>query len=140
MAKILLSIPDTLLKKLDDYCAEHDYERSEAIRGLVRQLLETTLPPVKVVGDLKSIPTSTIPPENTYVKSGTMPVENNENKDDYGYCEGHWDSAKRKFNRKLVTVEDNNGTEILTRKWLCPKCIEKLEANVGNYGGHIDYL
>lgn len=72
--KISLNFPDNLLKKLDEYCEKHDYERSELVRGLVRQLLEISLPPVKVENE-DSIPTSTTPPENTYVK-GTIPVEN----------------------------------------------------------------
>lgn len=34
--KVLLGIPDDLLKKLDDYCKVNSYDRSELIRALIR--------------------------------------------------------------------------------------------------------
>ncbi len=40
MAKILVSLPDTLRDGLDKYCDEHEYNRSELIRHMIRQLIE----------------------------------------------------------------------------------------------------
>jgi Ribbon-helix-helix protein, copG family len=39
MAKIIISLPDDLLKQLDEYCQEKIYTRSELIRRGLRQIL-----------------------------------------------------------------------------------------------------
>jgi len=36
MERINLSLPKTMLKKLDNYCNEHGFHRSEYIRSLLR--------------------------------------------------------------------------------------------------------
>ena len=36
MAKVLLSLPDELLKRLDQHCQEFHYERSEYLRMIIR--------------------------------------------------------------------------------------------------------
>ena len=39
MAKIIISLPDGLLKAVDEFCEESQYNRSEFIRFLMRQEL-----------------------------------------------------------------------------------------------------
>ena len=39
MAKIIISLPDDLLTKVDSYCKEHEYNRSEFIRFAMRSIL-----------------------------------------------------------------------------------------------------
>jgi metal-responsive CopG/Arc/MetJ family transcriptional regulator len=39
MAKIIISLPDDLLEKLDEYCRENIYTRSELIRRGLRPIL-----------------------------------------------------------------------------------------------------
>lgn len=39
MSKILLSIPDQLLEKIDSHCQKNDFERSEFLRSLIRKEL-----------------------------------------------------------------------------------------------------
>lgn len=40
MAKIIISLPDELLSKVDTYCTENEYNRSEFIRYSMRLVLE----------------------------------------------------------------------------------------------------
>jgi metal-responsive CopG/Arc/MetJ family transcriptional regulator len=40
MAKIIISLPDELLEKVDLYCTENDYNRSEFIRFALRKLIK----------------------------------------------------------------------------------------------------
>ena len=42
MTRILLSLPDTLLHDINDYCKTHHYNRSEFIRHAARLLVEKT--------------------------------------------------------------------------------------------------
>ena len=46
--KILLSLPDGLVKKMDAFCEDYEYERSEFIRMLIRRELDPTVdvPPI----------------------------------------------------------------------------------------------
>lgn len=40
MAKIIISLPDELLSKVDEYCKDNEYNRSEFIRYSMRSVLE----------------------------------------------------------------------------------------------------
>lgn len=40
MAKVLLYLPDELLKILDEYCEANSYKRSELIRHFIRMKME----------------------------------------------------------------------------------------------------
>mgnify|MGYP001599674245 CR=1 len=40
MAKIIISLPDELLKAVDEHCKDYQYNRSEFIRFLMRQELD----------------------------------------------------------------------------------------------------
>ena len=42
MAKIIISLPDELLQAVDKYCIDFQYNRSEFIRFLMRQELESS--------------------------------------------------------------------------------------------------
>lgn len=39
MARVLISLPDELLKQTDEYCKTHNYLRSEFIRYILRAYL-----------------------------------------------------------------------------------------------------
>lgn len=39
MAKIIISLPDDLLSKVDAYCVDNEYNRSEFIRHAMRAVL-----------------------------------------------------------------------------------------------------
>lgn len=52
MAKVLLNLPDGLLKRLDDYCEANSYQRSELIRHIIRMKMDF----VKERGYLKNTP------------------------------------------------------------------------------------
>jgi len=149
--KILLSIPDTLNEKLVRYCEEHDYEKSEFVRKLIREVLEekyliTGLHPT---GETVSMD---IPPV-----TGTMPVENIPEtlEDKYkrgetitpstqptttppilAWCQLHFEKGMS-FTCNLITYEDENGTATIEKKWACPKCIEHYQ-NMGR--GRVYFL
>lgn len=40
MAKIIISLPDELLNKVDLFCVDNDYNRSEFIRYALRKLIQ----------------------------------------------------------------------------------------------------
>lgn len=79
MSKILLSLPDTLLTKLNDYCGKYDYERSELIRSLIRNKVDpepTLIEKSTMSPRNEPIQYSTSLPENKPRETGTIPVEN----------------------------------------------------------------
>jgi metal-responsive CopG/Arc/MetJ family transcriptional regulator len=39
MARVLISLPKNLLKALDDFCEEADYQRSEFLRHFIREFI-----------------------------------------------------------------------------------------------------
>lgn len=70
--------------------------------------------------------------EEKSVNASTMPVEN----DNVGWCELHFEKGVT-YPRKLITWEDESGNPVISKKWACPKCIERYE----NKGvGRVYYL
>jgi len=42
MTRVLISIPPTLLTAFDQYCSQHQYNRSEGIRAAIRRMTYDT--------------------------------------------------------------------------------------------------
>lgn len=45
MAKVIISLPDALLAKVDKYCQDENYNRSECVRTALRRLIGIKLAP-----------------------------------------------------------------------------------------------
>ena len=141
--KILLSIPDNLVKIIDEECVDEEYERSEYIRMCIRQ---------HVFGDAKFTGTDGTPistpaeskdlPKFKWKESPSHPLDDGvdleiestvppETKTIQGWCQLHFEKGKNYPLRK-VTWEDENGTEVIKDKFACPKCIQGLEGKDGH--------
>lgn len=131
MSDILLTMSDNYVKMSDNYMREITF------REFLRSPLSFLPPPkegIKVVRrkgeDFYIYPDV----RQTSDKSITPPI-----RDNYGFCEMHFDAQKRKFNRTLVSVEDANGNMIISSKNVCDMCLEKIKENIKDYGGKIYY-
>lgn len=79
MTKVLLSLPDNIIQDLDTYCSKLNYERSEFIRMIIREVIYPK--DIQDVHDkLKIIPFKTVINEKKDIsdlKTGNKPVEVN---------------------------------------------------------------
>ncbi len=55
----------------------------------------------------------------------------------HGFCETHFERGAE-YELKLVSYSDPNGIES-EPKWICPKCIKRMESEVKRNGGRIVY-
>lgn len=52
MARVLISLPDDLLKELDDYCQEAHFNRSEFLRFFLREFIRSQQSRNSLIRDL----------------------------------------------------------------------------------------
>lgn len=153
LMRINVTIPDKLLKEIDSFCIDNNYDRSEFFRKLSREALgfEETLPINNTfVRPIRKENTGTIP-----TKTSTLPVDNTlpdmsdiEEVNAYGgqdgkdhevvsmWCQLHFE-AKKNYPCVKISYEDENGNELVHEKWGCPKCVASYE----NKGvGRVYYL
>ncbi len=127
--KISLTLPEELLKDMDKVCLDEKYERSEFIRTAIRERIYP-----------KGIqPTQELPKEKWVAVPGKVELPERraiEPSKVEGWCQTHFEK-NAKYVLKLVTWEDENGTPVIDKKMICPKCITKYE-NMGR--GHLYYL
>jgi prevent-host-death family protein len=107
----------------------------EQIRMIVKMVLEeTSTHPVEREPDFST------PPIETPVKLTSIPgvVKAEKLKVDpaVGFCELHYD-VKGPHKRTMCTWEDEHGTPLVEKKWICDDCVTKYE-NMGR--GHLYFL
>lgn len=128
--RINVSIDDKLLIEFDKYCSIFNYNRSELLSKLMRDVvynIHTDIPK-----DTHTLHTENIPIKKMikngneiHIETGTMPVENKS----IGYCSLHFDVlGKRELT--LISWEDENGNLVVDKKMVCPDCVEKYK-NLG---------
>lgn len=129
--------------------------RDDHVREIVRVLLEE----MELRKDFMKVELGTTPQKNTK-EMGTMPVDNipsistipiekkpisipgvmsaNKLKVDpaIGFCELHYDT-QGPHKRTMCTWDDENGTPLVDKKWICDDCVTKYE-NMGR--GHLYFL
>lgn len=149
MSKILLSIPDELLKDMDSYCAKLSYERSEFVRMLVRNVLyPLAIPPndIPVITTMEGNPVfkEDVPHNGTpaLVPIPDLPRIREEDTSPIiqGWCQtnaAHPLLRNQNFPIRKITWEDEEGRPIVSEKWACPKCVEHYQ-NLGR--GRVFFL
>lgn len=114
--RVNISIDDVLLKDFDEYCGKLRYTRSELLSKLMRDVVYPLHNAQEVRVDV---------PTEMKREYGTMPPEIDD--ENMGWCELHFEKGVT-YPRKLITWEDENGTPVISKKFACPKCVEKYES------------
>jgi hypothetical protein len=111
--RLNISIEDALLKKVDWYCEENSYNRSE----LIAELLRHRIMGVDITNPKKAMEIPT--PAGDVIESPKKgPV--------VGWCQinlSHPFQKGKNFPIKLITWEDENGALVVDKKWACEGCI-----------------
>jgi hypothetical protein len=116
MSKVLLSLPEKLLKDLDIVCDSQGYDRSEYIRMCIRQrLYDTGDKMFDEAGIVKEI-----------WKEAEDDLNGGEKSKNLGWCQLHFERGV-KYPLTLITWEDENGNTVIDKKLACPKCVERYE-------------
>lgn len=112
MKKILLAIPDDMMRDIDDYCKQYSFERSEFIRSVIR-------------GKIYGGPSGYQPVQPSSTEQGS-PNPASALKIQKRYCELHFESGVE-YDCRLVSFENENGDVVIDTKWACPKCYMELK-------------
>lgn len=110
-------MPEQLAADLDMYCSKYHYERSEFIRGIVREKIYDGEMEPSVADQVPTIetPQTITEPERTYTVT-------NETR----FCDLHYETGVE-YECRLVSFEDADGNTVIDHKWACPKCLAELE-------------
>jgi len=118
--KILLSMPKSLVTRVDKYCESEGFTRSEFIRGLIRDNIEKKNKKKTKKNISYDVPLEVIPDGSSHATNIRE-----------GFCELHFEQGK-KYDLREAVYEDVNGNEVWN-KWICEKCIKRIqESNEGN--------
>lgn len=146
--KILLSIPDDLMKRLDEHCERYSFERSEFLRSLIRGVVypkdisasdmarSSTVEQVPVKDEVAG-PSPAVPAkiyDVLWEDSNWMPVK--KERLPIGYC-STWHGQGEKRPLYSVTKHDVMN-KILWKKLLCRECVISEDKICKQSGGHLE--
>ena len=152
MPRVIFTISDELLQKMDKFCEEFSWERSEFLRHAVRELVHQGEPAnmeeLKPKAEQKlqnGVPEKIKSVQNESVASVEVKREQiweNSNYDPVlaifktDYCQGHFDKGM-KFKVFLLSYEDVHGDMKIDSQWYCQSCVDRLKSDIVNKGGVI---
>ena len=151
MKKILLSVPDDLHSGTVEYSQLHEISVSEVMRMALRQLLNenpgNVRPPEHINVEVslpektrrERVPKTDVPAIVTTLESTQVerlsPTKDEVNPQKepaptdsaaFGKCQTHRDS--KDYNLVKISYFDENGDEMVSNMFACPKCIGKIKA------------
>lgn len=134
--KILISMPDNLVSRIDEYCGKHDFERSEFIRAVLRERIEGIEPAQIVSKVVEEVKDKMVPDEAKGYGTGQSDVT-------WGNTTWEWCTANKAHEfvagRLLPCVRVSSTQDgypaaiekkIYKGDWICVDCANKIVESI----------